>query len=169
MSSGPRVARTHQRVRRPERPGAARGARGIALVALVLGCAAGPASTTGDRSRTDEPGGISLGEHLTMTPPQPEQLEARVDGRGVELRWQPPAALPPGVTPAYDPRVVGYRVLRAAPAGLFAKLSVTDGTAYRDDAVEPGATYRYVVVTRQADGNESGFSNEVELRTTPAP
>lgn len=60
--------------------------------------------------------------------------------------------------------VVGYNVYRGTgPGGPYRKLngSIIPANTYRDNAVESGQTYYYVVTATGANNSESGYSNEV--------
>jgi hypothetical protein len=79
----------------------------------------------------------------------------------VELHWD--AAAGSGV--------VGYNVYRGTVSGgPYSKINsaVAPSTTYTDDNVTAGQTYYYVTTAVSANGNESGYSNQVQA-VIPSP
>jgi hypothetical protein len=76
----------------------------------------------------------------------------------IDLSWNAP-------TTSADP-VFGYNIYRSTNGGTtFSKLngSVETALAYTDNAVQSGTTYNYVVKSVDANGQESGPSNQITL------
>jgi hypothetical protein len=72
--------------------------------------------------------------------------------RAVEVTWEPTAG------------AVLYGVFRAEQSGgPYEMTGTTENTAYEDTAVSDGATYYYVVVAVDAQGNESDPSLEIAV------
>jgi hypothetical protein len=61
--------------------------------------------------------------------------------------------------------VSGYNVYRKSSSGSFAKLnsSLDTETSYTDSTVSPGATYYYATTSVNSSGQESTYSNQVEV------
>jgi fibronectin type 3 domain-containing protein len=76
----------------------------------------------------------------------------------IDLRWNAPSS-------SADP-VAGYNVYRSADGGgSFTKLNPSpDGQVdYTDSAIQSGTTYMYEVKSVDANGVESGASNQISL------
>ncbi len=86
-------------------------------------------------------------------PSIPDQLVGHLDGRSAGLSWLP-------VTGA---AMSGYHVYRAAGAGAWELLATTTQTAYADDTLQAGVTYRYAVSAVSTAGVGSALSDEVSL------
>ncbi|MEL7363526.1 MAG: T9SS type A sorting domain-containing protein, partial [Bacteroidota bacterium] len=93
-----------------------------------------------------------------VAPAPPTGFAAVLDAGTVALTWVANA----------DADLEGYRLYRdlaSAPTALLAALSA-DATAYTDADVEDGTAYFYRLTAFDDDGNESAFSDEVEVRVT---
>jgi hypothetical protein len=91
----------------------------------------------------------------TFPPSAPSDLVAVAVPGGINLLWEP--------SEASD--VAGYLVLRGDAAGAtLAPLTTTPVTtlSYRDESVQAGVRYVYVVVAVDGAGNRSAESNRVE-------
>jgi len=76
----------------------------------------------------------------------------------VTLRWNPPAE-------TAGPKVVSYNIYRStSPGGPYAPLaSGVQSLTYKDDLVNTGVTYYYVVRSVDKSGRESGYSAELKV------
>nr|MBP7688496.1 hypothetical protein [Thermoflexales bacterium] len=92
---------------------------------------------------------------LVGVPSTPDQLVGHLDGRtrSAGLSWLP-------VTGA---AMSGYHVYRAVGAGEWALLATTNQTAYADNTLQSGVTYRYAVSAISTAGVGSALSDEVTL------
>jgi hypothetical protein len=90
-------------------------------------------------------------------PDFPRQLVGNMDvrTRSAGLSWLP-------VTGA---AMSGYHVYRASSAGDWELLAATTQTAYADNTLQSGVTYRYAVSAVSTAGVGSALSNEVTLST----
>ncbi len=99
---------------------------------------------------------------LTKAPMSPTGLTAAVGPNSVALDWSDNP----------DTTVAGYQVYRSTmPDSNFVKLStalVTDSN-YIDANTARDTIYRYVITAVDASSYESGYSNEVSIRTPSAP
>lgn len=88
-------------------------------------------------------------------PLPPDQLVGKFDGRtrSAGLSWLP-------VTGA---ALSGYRIYRAGGAGDWELLAETPQTAYADNTLQSGVTYRYAVSAISTVGVGSPLSNEITL------
>ncbi|HVO80848.1 MAG TPA: choice-of-anchor D domain-containing protein [Terriglobales bacterium] len=78
----------------------------------------------------------------------------------VDLSWDPSTSV-----------VAGYDVYRSGTSGgPYTKINsaLDTGTTYADGSVESGQTYYYVTTAVDDNGNESGYSNEVQA-LIPSP
>lgn len=90
----------------------------------------------------------------TFPPSPPSQLTAFAENGRIHLVW----------TPSPEPDVAGYNVYRSErPGKQDTRLNPTllIPTAYKDETVQVGKRYFYVVTAVDKNGNESGYSNEV--------
>jgi fibronectin type 3 domain-containing protein len=78
--------------------------------------------------------------------------------RSVTLRWNPPAE-------SASAKVVSYNIYRStSPGGPYAPLaSGVQSLTYKDELVNPGVTYYYVVRSVDKSGRESGYSEELKV------
>lgn len=93
-----------------------------------------------------------------VAPAPPTGLAAGLDAGTVALTW----------TANADADLDGYRLYRdlaSAPTSLLTALPAA-ATAFTDADVEDGTTYFYRLTAVDDDGNESPFSNEVEILVT---
>jgi hypothetical protein len=75
----------------------------------------------------------------------------------VTLRWKPPAE-------SASPKVVSYNIYRGtSPGGPYSPLaSGVQSLTYKDELVNTGMTYYYVVRSVDESGRESGYSEEMK-------
>jgi fibronectin type 3 domain-containing protein len=81
--------------------------------------------------------------------------------------------------PSSDSATVGYNVYRSQQSGTYPSTplngsNVVTSAAFTDSSVQTGSTYYYVVTTVNANGLQSGYSNQVQatvpvLTTNKAP
>jgi len=92
----------------------------------------------------------------------PGKLIADPSADAVHLEW----------SPGISPDMASYKVYRSGVSGSgyseIAQVS-TQNTAYSDTQTEIGTMYYYVVVAIGSDGDESGYSNEVNASPGVAP
>ena len=107
------------------------------------------------KERADLMSGDQPAEDVT-SPTAPTDLRVMANDKTIMLVWQPSTD---------NVGVTGYSILRnGVPVG-----STTD-TRWTDTDVElGGVTYRYTVKARDAAGNLSEASNQVEVKTAPSP
>jgi len=71
-----------------------------------------------------------------------------------------------------DPSLAGYRVYRSEQSGVFGPPSLNNSllitSSYSDSLVQQGRTYFYVVTAVSTNGQESGYSNQLQV-DIPAP
>ncbi|MFA9478952.1 hypothetical protein ACERK3_11715 [Phycisphaerales bacterium AB-hyl4] len=87
-------------------------------------------------------------------PRPPEQVQWQADEQAVELTWEPSA---------YSNETRGYLVYRSTRSGdeyVLQTHEPIEQTTWRDEDVEPGQDYYYVVTALEYSGLESGFSME---------
>jgi fibronectin type 3 domain-containing protein len=91
---------------------------------------------------------VALGVYLRH-PPHPHS---------VTLHWNPPAE-------SASAKVVSYNIYRStSPGGPYAPLaSGVQSPTYKDELVNKGMTYYYVVRSVDKSGRESGYSEEVKV------
>jgi len=91
---------------------------------------------------------VTLGVYLRHAPHR----------HSVTLRWNPPAE-------TAGPTVVSYNIYRStSPGGPYALLtSGVPSPTYKDDLVNTGVTYYYVVRSVDNSGRESGYSEELKV------
>ncbi len=93
----------------------------------------------------------------------------------------PPASPLPTTTPiqhtvtlnwkaSSSPSVTGYKVYRSTVSGGYYGLlgSAAESLSYLDQTVDSGTTYYYVTTAVNAEGEESGYSNQVAI-VVPSP
>ena len=76
----------------------------------------------------------------------------------VTLRWHAPAE-------SVSPQVVSYNIYRStSPRGPYTPVaSGVQSPTYKDELVNTGVTYYYVVRSVDQSGHESGYSEEVKV------
>jgi len=76
----------------------------------------------------------------------------------VTLRWHAPAE-------SVKPQAVSYNIFRStSPGGPYTPLaSGVQSLTYKDELVNGGVTYYYVVRSVDQSGRESGYSEEVKV------
>ncbi len=87
-------------------------------------------------------------------PRPPRHIAWEADGEAVSLSWDPP--------PLHR-EIRGYLVYRSERSGDgYTPLTAqtVDATGWRDESVEPGKAYYYVVTSLEHSGLESGYSEE---------
>ncbi|MFA9480115.1 fibronectin type III domain-containing protein [Phycisphaerales bacterium AB-hyl4] len=87
-------------------------------------------------------------------PRPPRELDWQTDGDAVLLSWEPSE---------YSRETRGYLVYRSQRSGDGYELLTpepVDGTCWRDESIQAGETYYYVVSALEHSGLESGYSME---------
>jgi hypothetical protein len=112
--------------------------------------------------------GNSSSTITVLTSSLPTSVKLSVAGSATNSTVTPPSSVPShAVTLDWNPStssVAGYHVYRSESSnGPFQRVtnSVISSLNYRDASVQPGGHYYYVVTAVEADGSESGYSNEV--------
>lgn len=121
---------------------------GVATAIALSGC-----DTGGSEDATDA--GTETGSMTTVALSPPSDLEAKARLATVRLRWRPPAE---------GPSVEGYGVYRN---GSLLQGLAGDETAFTDDEVKPGKTYRYEVQARAEGGVSESASAKVKVPVPP--
>lgn len=96
-------------------------------------------------------------------PRPPRDPTWRAEGGAVVLSWLPPL---------YHRETKGYVVYRSGTSGDGYEIATpepVEGTTWRDDTVEPGRAYYYVVTSMEHSGLESGYSAEVSSAGVDLP
>ncbi len=106
--------------------------------------------------------GRSWVETLELEPPLPPSgLEAASSSEWIDLIWDPAA----------EADLFGYTVYRRDGRDAYQRVSpmMDEGTAYhRDYGLVPGHAYEYVVTAVDTSGNESTFSDPLNVSTSPS-
>lgn len=90
----------------------------------------------------------------TEAPSIPTELTAEARIAGVSLNW----------TPSPEGDVAGYKVYRSeVSGGEYTLIGEANTPLYIDNTVEANTTYYYVVTAYDFAGNETGYSDEVEV------
>ncbi len=87
-------------------------------------------------------------------PRPPERVQWQAAEEAVQLSWTPSD---------YSRETRGYLVYRSTQSGTGFTLRTPEpieGTSWRDDQIQPGQAYYYVVTSLEHSGLESGFSSE---------
>lgn len=116
------------------------------------------AATAGALTATAAAGTPARAATDTQPPTTPRGLTlTSVTSSAVGLSWRPSTD---------DVGVTGYDILRAQGRQSFRLHATVAGTTYTDTGLIPGGvTYRYMVRARDAAGNRSTLSNEVDAVT----
>lgn len=105
--------------------------------------------------------GMTADAYARMMAPAPLDVSARATGAGVEIRWSPPPAPPPGRL-AYDPVLARYRVYRIVGETEHV-VGETEKTSLVDPAPPRAGAARYVVTAVQRSGQEGARSADAEF------
>ncbi|MFO8082542.1 MAG: fibronectin type III domain-containing protein, partial [Armatimonadota bacterium] len=96
-------------------------------------------------------------------PRAPQDVTWQADGGAVALTWEPPA---------YSRETRGYLVYRSEQSGDGYELLTpepVEATTWRDETVEAGEAYYYVLTSIEHSGLESGYSAEVARAGVDVP
>lgn len=104
----------------------------------------------GHEAESDLSTALTINPQDTFPPSAPTGLHAIPASGSIELSWENNS----------ESDLAGYRVYRAAPAGNWDGIAVTETPGFSDRNVEKGKSYRYAVTAVDHSGNESTRSSE---------